>query len=588
VPGVKVVEVLLFRATLLFDLTAMVVCLWMAFYLLARGFPSRITLRAVILLLALSAFFFGAYNNLFEQIPGTAAWRAAFLIIGFSTWYEITHYLLPKNTRQRRLPWIVAIYIFGFTTIVLLLGTGNAFVGEQGNVLYVARMGVGYPYVLYAIFQITVLAGILYNLLGHDRVGFTPAGRYFLLASLFVAAGVVYAILSLALSPEPLPRLIQDLAVFCGVFMLGISVARHQSLIERRTSLQDLPATCLTVLLLTSAYILAALRFGVTLKLIGTLAAFVVISHALFDLVREFLERLRIRNESTFRKQLSQLANKNSEDTLRLRLQQGLDLLCLKLNASGGFIAVKREEEFLVTVSRHSVGTDKRYPASVLSCEDVTAVQNGALPDVHYLAPSFDGQTQIAVLGIGRPNTRSEYSYEDLDFLAEVADKVGTVVLLSSAQAQISQLLSQSKINENEAGEVASRMLGAMEINPDQEFIRMVEENLRNLWDYIKLGQSPLADKLCVQGDSHIERGRKVQTIIIEAIELLRPAQKRPSQPLPRVWYNHAVLHDAYVEGVPNREIMARLYISEGTFNRTRRIAIRGLARLLMEKYPAA
>ncbi|MBL8103630.1 MAG: hypothetical protein JNM02_13940, partial [Anaerolineales bacterium] len=57
-----------------------------------------------------------------------------------------------------------------------------------------------------------------------------------------------------------------------------------------------------------------------------------------------------------------------------------------------------------------------------------------------------------------------------------------------------------------------------------------------------------------------------------------------PPEPLPRVWYNHAVLHDAYVEGVPNREIMARLYISEGTFNRTRRNAIRGLARLLMEK----
>jgi len=49
-------------------------------------------------------------------------------------------------------------------------------------------------------------------------------------------------------------------------------------------------------------------------------------------------------------------------------------------------------------------------------------------------------------------------------------------------------------------------------------------------------------------------------------------------------WYNHVVLYDVYVEGVQNREIMARLYISEGTFNRTRRNAIRGLARLLIEK----
>ncbi len=56
-----------------------------------------------------------------------------------------------------------------------------------------------------------------------------------------------------------------------------------------------------------------------------------------------------------------------------------------------------------------------------------------------------------------------------------------------------------------------------------------------------------------------------------------------PSSMTLRVWYNHAALYDAYMEGVPNREIMARLYISEGTFNRTRRNAIRGLARLLVE-----
>ena len=55
-------------------------------------------------------------------------------------------------------------------------------------------------------------------------------------------------------------------------------------------------------------------------------------------------------------------------------------------------------------------------------------------------------------------------------------------------------------------------------------------------------------------------------------------------EPLPRIWYSYAILHDAYIQGVPNREIMARLYISEGTFNRTRRNALRGLTRLLTEK----
>ena len=59
---------MLFQATVLVDLTAMAICLWMAFYLFARGFPSRVTMRGVILLLSLSAFFFGTYNNIFNCI----------------------------------------------------------------------------------------------------------------------------------------------------------------------------------------------------------------------------------------------------------------------------------------------------------------------------------------------------------------------------------------------------------------------------------------------------------------------------------------------------------------------------------------
>jgi hypothetical protein len=131
---------------------------------------------------------------------------------------------------------------------------------------------------------------------------------------------------------------------------------------------------------------------------------------------------------------------------------------------------------------------------------------------------------------------------------------------------------------------VASEMMDSISDHPNTEFVKHVEDALRNLPDAIKLGQSPLAEKISVRGDSHVERGKKLQEILTGSIEALKPAEKRPPEPLPRMWYNHAVLYDAYVEGVPNREIMARLYISEGTFNRTRRNAIRGLARLLMEK----
>ncbi|MBI3153500.1 MAG: hypothetical protein HYZ21_15310 [Chloroflexi bacterium] len=579
---------MLFQATLLVDLTAMAICLWMAFYLFARGFPSKVTMRGVILLMALSAFFFGAYNNLFNQVTGTAAWRATFLIIGIAAWYDLTLTILPDQQRKVLLPWAVGIYTLALVTIVLLLSTRDAFIGEQGNSIYVAHMGIALPYILYGVFEVAACFGIFQNLLSHGKVGLTTQGKFFLFASIFPVAGVTYGVIALAIS-QPMPRLYQDLMVFSGVFLMGISVARHQTLIERRTTLRDFPVTSLTILFLAAVYALTALRLGLPLQLVGPLVAFVVLTHALYDLAREFLERLRIRREGTFRKQLRRLENeKSSEDTLRRRLQEGLDLLCSTLGASSGFIATKSGDEFVVTASRQSVELERRFPFSEISYEDISKSQNELLPDIQYFAPSFDGQTQIAVVGIGKPKTRLNYSHGDLDLLSEVADQIGTIVSLSNMQPQIRQMLAQSELNESEAGVIAGEMLDAMETNPDQDFVKIVEEGLRHLSDYIVLGQSPLADKLGVKAGSEIERGRELQKAIVSSIELLRPADKRPPEPLPRVWYNHAVLHDAYVEGVPNREIMARLYISEGTFNRTRRNAIRGLARLLMEKKTTA
>jgi hypothetical protein len=130
----------------------------------------------------------------------------------------------------------------------------------------------------------------------------------------------------------------------------------------------------------------------------------------------------------------------------------------------------------------------------------------------------------------------------------------------------------------------AEDLLDSISADTDVDFVKMVEEALRHLPDTITLGQSPLAVMLGMNSDTHIERGKELQQILMDSIELLKPAEERPPEPLPRIWYNHAVLYDAYVEGVQNREIMARLYISEGTFNRTRRNAIRGLARSLVEK----
>jgi hypothetical protein len=226
--------------------------------------------------------------------------------------------------------------------------------------------------------------------------------------------------------------------------------------------------------------------------------------------------------------------------------------------------------------------------ASLLACDDISHPKAEQLSDLAWIAPSFEGRVQVAAVGVEKATSRMEYSKGNLELLAEVADQIGTLVSLSNLQSQSGgkarAVEAESAANAEDLKAATGEMLDSISVQTDDEFIKIVEEALRHLPDTVTLGQSALAAKISIKADTHIERGKQLQELLTNSIEAFRPGEKRPPEPLPRVWYNHAVLHDAYVEGVPNREIMARLYISEGTFNRTRRNAIRGLARMLMEK----
>jgi len=321
--------------------------------------------------------------------------------------------------------------------------------------------------------------------------------------------------------------------------------------------------------------------------MMASVVGLAILTHAFYDLVREFLERLRMSREGAFRRQLRQLES-TGENRLRIRLQEGLDLLCETLDAPSGLIAIRSGDEFLVTATRQSIPIESRISADLVSFEDISQSNEDQLRHLAWIAPAFDGQTQIAFVGIGKPKSRLDYSASDLDLLAEVAGQIGTVVSLGNLRPQqtdqIRQLVEESQASAAELSAMAGEMIDAITTNPEPDFIKIVEDGLRHFSDYITLGQSPLADWAKVEGTSHVERGKNLQQVLVDSIEALRPAGKRPPEPLPRVWYSYAVLHDAYVEGALNREIMARLYISEGTFNRTRRNALRGLARMLIEK----
>lgn len=580
---------MLLQATLTVTLLAMGATLWMAFYLFARGFSSKVTLRAIIVLLAVAAVSYLSYSNQFHQTPGSTSARASLLTIALTFWYSLTYRMMPIESR-RRLRWMeYGMYAFAGITILVLFQPG-AFINEVDSALYVAQTGKTSTNLVYGLFQLTISICILFHLLVDEKVGLTSRGKFFLIASFFPIGSVLYGIVDF-FAEFNLPHVIPDLFNFTGIFFLGLSVARHQTLTERRTTYQDFPLSSLAVLGIAGVYVYIAWRFGVPVEMFSSVIVLAVLTHGVYDLTREFLERLRMKNESQFRRQLRVLETElSSEETLKLRLQEGLTLLCRTIRSPGGFVGIRQGEYFVLWASQASLPVGSEVPASALDCEDVARPKEDQLPDIAWVAPSFEGHLQVAAIGIERSNNKVDYSSGDLDLLAEVADQIGTLVSLSNARSKQNELIhksvSESQANVSEMDTVAGEMIDVMSDHPNHEFVKHVEEALRNLPDTIKLGQSTLAGKMVTHADSHIERGKKLQEILTGSIEALKPAEKRPPEPLPRMWYNHAVLYDAYVEGVPNREIMSRLYISEGTFNRTRRNAIRGLARLLMEKQP--
>jgi hypothetical protein len=240
------------------SLVSMGGALWLAFYLFARVFPNRISMRAVAALLALGLFFWATYNNFFSSSSAAAPLKAALLVAGMTFWYSATLQLLDESAR-RRLRWLEwGIYLLTAVTILLLLISKPEFSRRQGNELYVAQLDMSLAYLLYSATLMILSVGLLANLFIERKVRITPQGRLFLFASAFPTLAVVYGMFSVFFISLPMPRVIQDALVFSGFFLLGVSVARYQSLIERRTILQDFPVTGLVMLALLFVYILIA------------------------------------------------------------------------------------------------------------------------------------------------------------------------------------------------------------------------------------------------------------------------------------------------------------------------------------------
>ena len=547
---------------------AMSISLWMAFYLFARGYPNRVTLRTVLALLAIAVFFLVTYNNLQGTFSNTVNLRTALLVIALACWYSTTFTLLSLQ-QQNRYRWMeISIYALGTVSSILLVTTNNSS-REPDNLLFTVGLENNFVSALYGLTQVFGAAGILFNLARQQRVWHTNEGRYLFGASLFLVLALGYGILSLII-PKQFPRVIEDGLVFGGIFLLGMSVAQHQSLVERRTIWQDFPIAMLGMFGIVLFYLAVCIWLEVPMRLLGIIIALVKTSHSMYDLGREAVERWRKKEESRFKRKQNSPENLLDAETLRSYLNMELVLLLQALNSAGGLIAIRQNNKLTVVATSGILPVNSEIPDIPESNEGTFRMEN-IIPGLSWGSQVFEGMESVALVVIGPSIKKLEYSAGDLEILDEFTEQIGTQISISRLRK--SQIRST---NDN-----ISKSLNSQ---PEADWIKMVDEGLRHFADTVSLGQSPLADWLYIGSGSHIERGKAVQALLREAIQSLHPAGERPPEPLPREWYNHVVLNDAYIKGIPNREVIARLYVSEGTFHRIRRHAVRGIARYLAEK----
>ena len=121
------------------------------------------------------------------------------------------------------------------------------------------------------------------------------------------------------------------------------------------------------------------------------------------------------------------------------------------------------------------------------------------------------------------------------------------------------------------------------ERSPETDLRVLVEGALRHLNDLPTLAEHPLLSELpglAELSGTPLERAAQLRNALDQAIERLRPSGVRPTPGTSVLggWLHYLVLKEAYVDGRPNKQVMQRYALSEGTFHRARRRAIDAIA----------
>lgn len=602
----------LYAITVAVNFACMVCAIWLAIYVISRSPRSAIAWLTGLTLLSVSGWFLNVLlainpppspvtlpiwlRPLFWIWPagsfqqGWGGWMQGWQVTpAIMFWHHATMLMRPGRMNAWRWARVLAGYAIAAIAIYVQLNTNLMFTVGQGDPLYLNTLQQGklYPLFMACLFVFTILS--LINLLRSAKIAPTlmPRRHLNILSAATLTAGFTgpTALTAFALD-IPFPRVVLSALLGMAVLLMGYGVARYSALVEQRVLGRDLiyngVATLLVVLLYLAVGWVSVQAYNVPPAALTFIVILAIFTHSLVDIGRRFLDFIFLRRDAReIRAKLRSLMARAAEhQALEENLSLTLKTLCDSVRGTYGLILTFEKDMVHKLASYKWNWGPVEMPVSSLLFDDVIQPNRGDLPDpldeAALVIPLYTGLKQLGVLILGQPANALRYSRDDIEHLLEIGDRIADVIhTIQRETGYLSRITELAQTPEP--------------ISIERIDVAVVETCLRNLHDFAFLGKCPLAALSLVTGQlaagevTHLDRGRQVHQVLLSAMEKLRPSGEMPREPIPREWHSYLILTEAYLKNVPNRDIMSQLYISEGTFNRARRAAVRALASALSE-----
>jgi hypothetical protein len=269
---------MLYTFTVVVNLIALAVAIWLGIYIVTRSPRSQIAWLAGLALWSIGGYFLNILLAL-NPPPSLALmplwmrpllwfWPAGTVEGGWGNWLQgwqitpavmIWHHvtLLIRTGRMNHWRWtrVVIGYIFAIVAIVGQRNTGLVYITTSGNPLYLSALVPGplYPLYMFGLLVFTCLS--LINLIRSARAAPTVIQRkqLNLMVAATVIAGLAGPISFISYQLDFLmPRVFVTLLLGSSVFMIGYGVARFSALIEGRVIGREFLYNGLVILLIAA------------------------------------------------------------------------------------------------------------------------------------------------------------------------------------------------------------------------------------------------------------------------------------------------------------------------------------------------